>query len=113
MNVKVKSLRKYLPKKAFILEARETYSVTDKKQGIFICPFVETTESIGRYAVSPKNFTYKSGNKAIATVSKSGAIKPVAPGKCTFTVTYKSNPKVKKKVSYTVTETDVERYMYQ
>ena len=110
MNVKVKTLRKFLPKKAFILEARETYSVTEKKQGIFICPFVETTENIGKYAVSPKDFTYKSNNKAIATISKSGTIKPVAPGKCTFTVTLKTNPKMKKKVSYTVTETDIERY---
>lgn len=109
-NVKVESLRKYLPKKAFIIEARETYSTERKERGIYICPFIKTGESIGKFYVSPKNFSYKSGNKAIATISRDGIITPVAPGKCTFTVTYKSNPKIKKKVSYTVTEQDVENY---
>ena len=108
-NVKVKSKRKYLSKKAFSMKVEYTYSDYDAKTpGMYIRTYIDTKKSIGEYYVSSSNFKFKSSNTSVATISKKGKITPVSPGKVTFTVTYKSNPKIKKKIKYTITQSDLE-----
>lgn len=60
-----------------------------------------------KVTIKPKNatnkkVTYKSSNKKVATVSKSGKITAKKKGKATITVTSKSNPKAKAKCKVTV-----------
>lgn len=109
-NVKVESRRKLLPKKAFKMKAYYGYNSLLNKFGLYMHSSIETKESIGEYYVSSNNFKYKSSNTAVAKISKTGLITLVSPGTVTFTVTFKSNPKIKKKVKYKVTPKDMAMY---
>lgn len=82
---KVKSMT--LSAKSVTLEINDTKKVTVKK----VTP-----------AKASKKVTWKSSNKAVATVSTTGVITAKAEGKATITATSKSNKKVKRTVKVTV-----------
>lgn len=109
-NVKVESSRKLLTKKAFKMNVYYGYNPLLKKYGLYLHSSINTKESIGEYYVSSNNFKYKSSNTSVAKISKKGHITLVSPGTVTFTITYKSNPKIKKKVKYKVTPNDIAAY---
>ena len=100
--IKVKALRKYLPKKAFTIE-RFDYRGMD---GLGSKSIVRMTTgySVTTYVVSLNNFKWKSSDPSIVSVSKDGQITSKKPGTVTITATYKSNPKIKLKMSYKVNE---------
>lgn len=82
---KVKSMT--LSAKSVTLEINDTKKVTVKK----VTP-----------AKASKKVTWKSSNKAVATVSTTGVITAKAEGKAIITATSKSNKKVKRTVKVTV-----------
>ena len=63
-----------------------------------------TGYSVTTYVVSLNNFKWKSSDPSIVSVSKDGQITSKKPGTVTITATYKSNPKIKLKMSYEVNE---------
>jgi hypothetical protein len=97
-SIKVKALRKYLPKKAFSIEALDYRGIDGPGSKCIIR--MTTGRSVATYVVSQRNFKWKSSKPSIVSVSKDGQITSKKPGTVTITATYKSNPKIKLKVSY-------------
>ena len=77
-----------------------TLNVT--KKTIYVGTTFKVKVSSVKPAKASKSVSFKTSDKAIATVSSSGVVTGKAEGKATITVTSKSNKKLKKKVTITV-----------
>lgn len=78
-----------------------TVNPTDTNAKVTIQSGKKITLTIGKKEkiyVKQKGATFKTSNKKVATVSKKGVVKAVAPGKCTVTITV-GNSKAKSKIT--------------